>query len=325
MAGRRRIDKYWIDENFKYLEPRLSILFPFEISDSFYDDLGMLGEHSNPGDHCNKALDSVFSHLHLEKIPVYFESLQKNAGEFRYSVPRHQSSGIVPEDIRISDRFKNIENARIRGMAIGAIISHELSHYYVIRKGILRDTDDNERLTDLAIVILGLGKLYFNGRDFVVNQERLQLGYLQCTDMVYAFKKYQDETKISEGELLRDLSSEARRMIASSLKSVNEDLEEYAGEEHAEQFEIGKKAVLADCSQLKSKVERALPASQNIAGSLTIARKNQEIINRTHPFWNISDKDNVTMGEFTIALHSASWQIAHDHIMEELKRDPSEN
>lgn len=49
---------------------------------------------------------------------------------------------------------------------MGAILAHELTHYYLFNKGIyLSNEIENERFTDLATVFLGLGKLTLNGYD----------------------------------------------------------------------------------------------------------------------------------------------------------------
>jgi len=55
--------------------------------------------------------------------------------------------------------------------AIGAILSHELMHFYLISKKhiVLEDKEENELLTDLGTIYLGLGILIVNGFSYESN------------------------------------------------------------------------------------------------------------------------------------------------------------
>lgn len=326
MSGAKKLDKYWIDENFSYLQPRISLLPLFETSDSFYEDLGSLGETGTNAKRFDTAIAKISSHLLTRLIPVsYGPDTQKNAGELHCSFepvmtfPGGKSIRPDPNEIKIAGWIRKFPAAKERGMAIGAIISHELSHYCLFNQRIFRDTDDNERLTDLAIIILGLGNLYFNGRDIKKDQEYLQLGYLQFNDMVYAFIKYQETMNITHEKLFMNLSPMARQKISESRKIINADLEDIAREEKGERYEKELGAFKPYLDQLKQKIGHSLSACQNISESISIAIKNQDIINKTHSFWNISDRENVVMGEFTIGLDSATFQIRHEHLTREIK------
>lgn len=47
---------------------------------------------------------------------------------------------------------------------LGGILAHELTHHFLMTKGIgISNVDENERLTDLATVYIGLGNLTLNG------------------------------------------------------------------------------------------------------------------------------------------------------------------
>jgi len=156
MPGSGTLDKDWVDANFSYLVSRLGDVSPFEPSDLLYDHLGTLKNTSDHTTGCKAALKEIFDHVGLHEVPVHFDARMKDPGEFRYSWSKDQ---FCPVAIRISDRYKKIDDTRIRGRAVGAVISHEITHYYLMNKGIQRDTTDNERLTDLGIFVLGLGKL----------------------------------------------------------------------------------------------------------------------------------------------------------------------
>ena len=163
MPVTRRLDKYWVDHNFSYLVHRLGLVPLFEPSGFFYEDLAAPGDATGPGTVFARAAGAIFRHAGVPEVPVSFTPGMAGAGEFQFIPHPGQPGGMVPSCIRISDRYRTIRDPRLRGMAAGAILAHEIAHYCLMEKGILRETTDNERLTDLGLMVLGLGKLYFNG------------------------------------------------------------------------------------------------------------------------------------------------------------------
>jgi hypothetical protein len=69
-------------------------------------------------------------------------------------------------------------------LVMGGILAHELTHHFLYARGVhLPDTDENEKMTDLATVYLGLGKLTLNG------YEPLQwVGRSKSKEIVYTYQ-----------------------------------------------------------------------------------------------------------------------------------------
>lgn len=82
---------------------------------------------------------------------------------------------------------------------MGAILAHELTHHFLFNKGVVYDDiNENERLTDLATVYLGLGKLTLNGYEPVTWRVKrkdgevtytYKVGYLTSMDMAMIFER----------------------------------------------------------------------------------------------------------------------------------------
>jgi hypothetical protein len=305
MPGSGTLEKDWVDANFSYLINRLGGFSAFEPSDLLYDRLGTLDNLSEPNTGCKAALVEIFHHIGLQEVPVYFVTGLQNPGEFRYSWNNDQ---IIPEAVRISDRYKKIENIRVRGMAVGAVLSHEITHYCIMKKGILRDTTDNERLTDLGIFVLGLGKLYFNGGNPFVDQKQEELGYLTMLNKVYAFMKYQEQAKIPVELQSANLSPDAIRLLSFWRDKVNKEVKECLRRESLGERGEEKEDLLATGRLLDTNIRQTLQDLKEVQSSLATAIKNQNIINQTHSFWDIHLQDDRAMEEFTTGLKTASFE-----------------
>ena len=304
MPGSGTLDKDWVDANFSYLVSRLGGVSPFEPSDLFYDHLGTLENTSDHNTGCKAALNEIFNHIGLPEVPVYFDAELNVPGAFHYSWNNDQ---VFPVAVRISGRYKKIDNIRVRGRAVGAVMAHEITHYYLMKKGILRDTTDNERLTDLGIFVLGLGKLYFNGGTLVVDQRQEELGYLTILNKVYGFMKYQEQAKIPLEAQTVNLSPEAVQLISFWKGKVNTEIKECLRRESLSEKEEQKEDLLVTGRVFDTSIRHALLDLKAARSSLTTAAQNQDIINQTHAFWDIHLKDDRVMGEFMTGLQTASF------------------
>jgi hypothetical protein len=88
-----------------------------------------------------------------------------------------------------------------------AILAHETAHYVLEYNGIRRpDTQANERLTDIAMFVLGFGQVFLNGyrvQSGVAYRPGHRLGYL--TDSEYEFLiKHVTQLRLDQPEQIRD-------------------------------------------------------------------------------------------------------------------------
>lgn len=102
--------------------------------------------------------------------------------------------------------------------ALGAIIAHELVHAYLAPRIFLPNHRENELLTDLGSLYVGLGKLIFNG---VVVLEREDiggghlLGYLSLKLLVYAYNKINNQFQIEKKNTASFLTPTALKILES--------------------------------------------------------------------------------------------------------------
>jgi len=308
MAPPGKLDKYWIDNNFSYLATRLGLHPLFEPSGFFYDDLGQLGDRGDFGRASAKAAEIIFGHAGVPCIPVRVAPGMTNAGEFQFTQPPDLPGRIIPSCIKVSNRYTAINDPRVRGMAIGTILAHEIAHYCLMKKGVLRQAADNERLTDLALMVLGLGKLWFNGRDLVIEERREHLGYLGPLDMTYAYMQYSRHNGNSLQDLTLNLSSEARRLLLSWLDQVNAKINETRRDEELIEDEEQRLSAIAMQEQLEREVQKASGNIETLKISLATTAIDQDILNKIIWFWEIPPQDHGIMGEFVTALSSGNYE-----------------
>jgi hypothetical protein len=104
-----------------------------------------------------------------------------------------------------------------RPRELGALLAHEVTHHYLHRASFRStDRDENERLTDLAAVFLGFGKLMLNGADVRYDAKKkapikkpVKLGYLTMADLACAYDKVCCLNGVSTTEWTTHLSAEA--------------------------------------------------------------------------------------------------------------------
>jgi len=118
-------------------------------------------------------------------------------GKYRFIVGMTGKDGKVAGEIELrhglTEVFIELSNNVVKHtMAIPAVLSHEIMHQYLLVSGIsFSDDHENEVLTDIAAVFLGLGKLMLNGAVTVLKQEdasyTLKLGYLTREQLAYVY------------------------------------------------------------------------------------------------------------------------------------------
>jgi len=303
------LDKEWIDQNYSYLEPRLGTFPLFEPSDLFYEDLAQYAtDHRTSGN--GNPVGKLFRHAGLTEIQVHFEKHIPNSGEFRFSQHPENADILIPVCIRIAEKYRQIKDPKHRGMAIGTILAHEITHYYVMQKKIRRETTDNERLTDLGLVILGFGKLWFNGSNLVVEDRSEQLGYLKPLDMTYAFMEYARKNTIKEERLKSGLSPEAVKIFSYWLGIATSEIRYSQQQEALDRIKETVGELAAQQAVLETDVQNAILAIKPLLPDLAAAVDNQAIINSTIHFWNIAAEDHRIMGAFVNAQASGSLETA---------------
>lgn len=125
------------------------------------------------------------------------------------------------EVIAINERYKNDPCSAV------AVLSHEITHLYLMsRRGIfLTDEQENELLTDIATIYLGLGILVVNGMIFrsnwfitvvalffgvfYVNTAQSSFGYFKSYQYIKYFKDYLIKNNITNGEAGRYIHPKA--------------------------------------------------------------------------------------------------------------------
>ena len=167
--------KEWIDEKVEYLYSQIGRIpqkdFLFEPTKDFYATLERIDlippldevfrnieNDKPPYVTFSAATESIAKHLERDVPRIEFQPL-KSTSNGRNIAGQIQIGG-WSEKIEISSQFK------AKALQLGRIFAHEISHDFLHARGImLPTTEENERLTDLASFMLGLGKLVLNGME----------------------------------------------------------------------------------------------------------------------------------------------------------------
>lgn len=110
-----------------------------------------------------------------------------------------------------------------RPYAIGAIVAHELSHQLLAHEGIWEPVvQTNERLTDLAAIAAGMGKLVLNAmssRAFEGANVAIQLGYLDPQLTLYAYDLVNQHRGVSQDAAAVNLISDVAERLQNARRS----------------------------------------------------------------------------------------------------------
>ena len=180
------MEKNWVDEKLKLLNNLLAVFeikpenFFMEPTPEFYKKL-----ESGNEDDLQEATRQLAEKLVLVDIPVVeydwdIKMELEHAGQIKF---------MKDQLTHIRIPFFYVGKAH----AIGAILAHEITHRFLVYKGIFfEDINENERFTDLATIAIGFGKLLLNGMFVEVaplKGEGIVLGYLSPELILYAYQK----------------------------------------------------------------------------------------------------------------------------------------
>lgn len=144
-----------------------------------------------------KAAEQILAYCGLDKISVKttYEELEGQGASFL--VPpmfRNDSPGKIYQLNR--NQYTIYINNKYHQEVIAAILSHEISHAYILSSGIKFTTSSaqkvkfEEQMTDLATIALGLGRLMMNGHFYSFREKGIDytgtVGYLKSGELAYA-------------------------------------------------------------------------------------------------------------------------------------------
>ncbi|MEW5911336.1 MAG: hypothetical protein AB1814_02185 [Thermodesulfobacteriota bacterium] len=197
----------WFDEQIPFLSARVGIYrlnekFFFDPTPRFYMSLR---RQTNIA--LNEALMQLGGHIHVPILPSILYSEIDEGGQIIFDKYKQCSILISSE---ISDKPE----------LVAAIMAHELAHYYLMIKGIgLSSLSDNEQLTDVATVFLGLGKLTLNGfRD--TKGLRSLVGYLSSEEVGILICRICTFRNIHLVDAEEFLFNEARKTLMKSARNL---------------------------------------------------------------------------------------------------------
>lgn len=190
----------WMDRDLHKLyqrwQPRWKL---FEPSPDFWVRLGT-GEIRD----LTRATYELGQHLNLATIPQ---------AEYTWGLlmaPEHagtiQGSGTIRSLIRIPFAYVGTP------YAVGAILAHELAHQHLAEERLsYTDELENEKLTDLASIANGLGKLVLAGlsRQAQPNPvEQTSFGYITSDEKYYAYRVVSEQRNLSRAQMFANLPAD---------------------------------------------------------------------------------------------------------------------
>jgi len=214
--------KEWIDEKVDYLHSKIGGNFVlFEPTKEFYEKLEKIDiilpieqvlknidENRPPYVTFDDATKSLEKHLgrRIPKIEFYPMGFGTNING-SYIAGKIQVRG-ESREIQISSDYKK------KAKQLGTILAHELAHDFLFSIGTtLTNSDENEKLTDLASIMLGLGKLTLNGIEEKTDSGRKKLCYLSSSDLAYAYVKVNSLYKVTPKACFTNLDSATYSLI----------------------------------------------------------------------------------------------------------------
>ncbi len=211
------MNEEWIDKKLETLNATIGLFklspneFFFEPTVDIYMKLGS-GDEKDVQD----IAVMISKHINIYTAPsVKYEWGLKMEPEVGAQIKLDES----PFPIRIPFFFVG------KKYATGSILAHEISHIFLLMRNIyLSDTEENEMLTDLTAVFIGLGKLLLNGLIVETEQNFCQghvLGYLPLNLIFYSYKKVNALHSISEDLARKNLLPDVINKIKWQTKQKN--------------------------------------------------------------------------------------------------------
>ena len=205
----RTLDRDWVRHRLDLLGTSVASLLQsdaslFAPSEQVYGDLESGGEAE-----IQQAARDICAYLKLFPAPavVYEWGLRMELGI---------AGQISPDDgsgrkIRVPVAYAG------RPFAQGAILAHEITHQVLaVRRVGAHDRIENERLTDLASIYLGLGNLVLNGSQTQIVSlapESECLGYIPYELKVYAYQEVARRFNVPLEESEKSLTAEALVLV----------------------------------------------------------------------------------------------------------------
>lgn len=288
--------KAWIDEKIDYLHPLLCRVptkdFIFEPTKEFYEKLGRIevippievvlkniDEDKPPFVTFDLATGDIAKHLGQNIPRIEFYPFKRNINEPNIAGRIHV--GGVSREIQISSDYKE------KAKQLGTILAHEIAHDVLYSKDItLPDSNENEKLTDLTAVMLGLGKLFLNGMEEKTGGMTSKLCYLSLSDIAYAYVKINTLYKVPIDKYFPNLTHAAYSEIKTFL----------------DEMEVKKSRSMMD--GIKNKCSEVRIARDRVNKMHCQIRDNQELINKNIGSLNIEPEDS----RIFVDLNSYSFQ-----------------
>jgi predicted RNA-binding Zn-ribbon protein involved in translation (DUF1610 family) len=161
----------WINKQMAYLSSNLGIYKLHAVDDFFFEPTpgfyGFIAQGNTEA--LNEGMQMLSRHIESPNFPI-IEEWQGTTDplttlEHDFTAD-DEPPGLIKYDGPYRSKIQLCITNKHSPFVMGAILAHELTHYYLFNKRIyLSDEIENERFTDLATVYLGLGKLTLNGYD----------------------------------------------------------------------------------------------------------------------------------------------------------------
>jgi hypothetical protein len=233
----------WINKQFLTLSSKIGVYklhagedFFFEPTPGFY---GFISQGTT--DVLNKAMHMLANHIGYSHCPIIedWEGPINPIVTMDYDyASTDEPPGLIKYNGPYRSRIQICITNKHSPLTIGAILAHELTHYYLFNKEIsLPEENENERFTDLATIYLGLGKLTLNGYEPIswkINRSGKEItytyrfGYLTVNEMaviLYHFCKFRNISLEKAKENLSTKSQELLNRVAVTYNIEKKDID----------------------------------------------------------------------------------------------------
>lgn len=231
----------WIKKQITYLNSNVGLYkykgnkFYFEPTEEFYNSISKQDFNV-----INKVIHKMSQFVEC-KIEPHFGGWINSTG---FIIKEDNIVSSEPDKRAGYIETKNIYDSKIyfktkyfsEPCILGAILAHEITHHVLYERRLLyKDKDENEKLTDIAAVFFGLGKLLLNG----YSKEKYKIGYVSYEKLV--------DTNIEVCKLRSiDISKLKKNLNNRAAIAVNKSYSYYKRRERINQFKenlysLGKK------------------------------------------------------------------------------------
>jgi hypothetical protein len=206
------MNREWVDKIFAMMCSRVGIFAP-DPNTFYFEPTAEVYAQFESGDerHLQSVVTLIAEHLSLTPIPsASYEWGLKMEPETAGRISLRNSQWLIQIPFFYAGKK----------YAVGSILAHEMAHAFLASKGVgLPEVEEDEMLTDLAAVFLGLGKLFLNGL-FVITNEDLNegnvLGYLPHNLVLHSYRKVNDYRSIAWDTAVKNLLPDVVRRLSES-------------------------------------------------------------------------------------------------------------